>query len=349
MIVGDLFAGVGGMSHGFKMAGFDIAFAVEFDKEIAHAYKQNHKSTDVYAEDITQIDVVKLHEKHPVIDVIIGGPPCQGFSQKGKRLNIDDPRNFLFKQYVRFVEEFRPKYFVLENVPNIITTSNGYFKDQIVQEFEKLGYKVTYGVLKAVDFGVPQDRQRAIFLGQLGELEISLPQSNGIRTTVKDAIYDLPFIGSGEGTEESTYDKEPISEFAKEMRQNATILHNHVATSHSKLALERLALIPKGAGKEVLPAEHRTKSIYSGTWCRLIEDGVATTITTRFDTPSSGRFTHPILNRCVTVREAARLQTFPDDFVFYGTKTVQMKEVGNAVPPFLAREIARTIAKNEKH
>ena len=234
-------------------------------------------------------------------------------------------------------------------MPNIITTSNGYFKDQIVQEFEKLGYKVTYGVLKAVDFGVPQDRQRAIFLGQLGELEISLPQSNGIRTTVKDAIYDLPFIGSGEGTEESTYDKEPISEFAKEMRKNATSLHNHVATSHSKLALERLALIPKGAGKEVLPAEHRTKSIYSGTWCRLIEDGVATTITTRFDTPSSGRFTHPILNRCVTVREAARLQTFPDDFIFYGTKTVQMKEVGNAVPPFLAREIARTIAKNEKH
>ena len=349
MIVGDLFAGVGGMSHGFKMAGFDIAFAVEFDKEIAHAYKKNHKDTDVFAEDITQIDVVKLHEKHPRIDVIIGGPPCQGFSQKGKRLSIDDPRNFLFKQYVRFVEEFRPKYFVLENVPNIITTSNGYFKDQIIQEFEKLGYKVTYGVLKAVDFGVPQDRQRAIFLGQLGELEISLPQSNGIRTTVKDAIYDLPFIGSGEGTEESAYDKEPISDFAKEMRKNATVLHNHVATSHSKLALERLALIPKGAGKEVLPAEHRTKSIYSGTWCRLIEDGVATTITTRFDTPSSGRFTHPILNRCVTVREAARLQTFPDDFIFYGTKTVQMKEVGNAVPPFLAREIARTIAKNEKH
>lgn len=347
MIVGDLFAGVGGMSHGFKMAGFDIAFAVEFDKDIAYAYKQNHKSTDVYAEDITQIDVVKLHEKHPRIDVIIGGPPCQGFSQKGKRLSIDDPRNFLFKQYVRFVEEFRPKYFVLENVPNIITTSNGYFKDQIVQEFEMLGYKVTYGVLKAVDFGVPQDRQRAIFLGQLGELEISLPQSNGIRTTVKEAIYDLPFIASGEGAEESTYDKEPISEFAKEMRKNATTLYNHVATSHSKLALERLALIPKGAGKEVLPAEHRTKSIYSGTWCRLIEDGVATTITTRFDTPSSGRFTHPILNRCVTVREAARLQTFPDDFIFYGTKTVQMKQVGNAVPPFLAREIARTIAKNE--
>ena len=132
------------------------------------------------------------------------------------------------------------------------------------------------------------------------------------------------------------------------MRKNATLLHNHVATAHSKIALERLSLIPKGAGKEVLPIEHRTKSIYSGTWCRLLEDGVAATITTRFDTPSSGRFTHPVLNRCLTVREAARIQTFPDDFVFYGPKTIQMKEVGNAVPPFLARAIAVVIAKNEE-
>ena len=347
MTVGDLFAGIGGMSQGFKMAGFDIAFAVEFDKDIAAAYKKNHKETDIYAEDITQIDVKKLHKKHPVIDVIIGGPPCQGFSQKGKRLSLDDPRNYLFQQYVRFVEEFQPKYFVLENVPNIITTSNGYFKDQIVAAFNRLGYEVTYGVLNAVDYGVPQDRHRAVFLGQKGKLEVSLPEPTGEHTTVKDAIYDLPFISSAEGAEVSEYDKPAVSSFAQEMRKNSTILHNHTATAHSPIALERLSLIPKGAGKEVLPAEHRTKSIYSGTWCRLLEDGVAATITTRFDTPSSGRFTHPILNRCLTVREAARIQSFPDDFVFYGSKTIQMKEVGNAVPPFLARAIAREISKNK--
>ena len=131
------------------------------------------------------------------------------------------------------------------------------------------------------------------------------------------------------------------------MRRNSKVLYNHVATAHSKLALERLALIPKGAGKEVLPPEHRTKSIYSGTWCRLLEDGIAATITTRFDTPSSGRFTHPILDRCLTTREAARIQSFPDDFIFYGTKTIQMKEVGNAVPPLLAKAIALEIVKNE--
>ena len=179
MIIGDLFAGVGGMSQGFRMAGdFSVAFAVEFDKDIASAYQKNHPETDVYPCDIRDIDIKELHAKHPHIDVIIGGPPCQGFSQKGKRLSLDDPRNFLFQQYVRFVEEFRPKYFVLENVPGIITTSNGYFKDEIVAAFNKLGYEVKYGVLKATDYGVPQDRHRAVFLGQLGNIEIDLPEAS---------------------------------------------------------------------------------------------------------------------------------------------------------------------------
>ena len=349
MNVGDLFAGVGGMSEGFRMAGgFNISFAVEFDKEIAFAYKKNHKDTDVYAENICDIDVKKLHKRYPNIDIIIGGPPCQGFSQKGKRMNLDDPRNFLFQQYVRFVQEFMPKYFVLENVPNIITTLNGYFKDQIVAEFEKIGYKIKYGVLCASDYGVPQERRRAVFIGQLGnENTVELPKPNGCHTTIKDAIYDLPFIESGQGEEESSYLVDPISAYQKELRGDCQVLYNHVATKHSKAAIDKLKMIPKGAGKEVLPTELLTKSIYSGTWCRMIEDGVSVTITTRFDTPSSGRFTHPILNRCITVREAARIQSFPDNYVFFGNKWSQMKEVGNAVPPFLARAIAYEIKKNE--
>ena len=201
MIVADLFAGVGGLSQGFIKAGCRVDIAVEFDKEIAYAYKQNHPDTDVYAEDITKLDFKEIHQKHPHVDIVMGGPPCQGFSQKGKRLSLDDPRNFLFQQFVRFVEEFSPKYFVLENVPNIITTSNGYFKNQIVASFNDLGYDVCCGVLSASDFGVPQDRRRAVFLGQKGKLEVSLPKPNGKKTTVQEAIYDLPFLESGSGEE----------------------------------------------------------------------------------------------------------------------------------------------------
>lgn len=347
MIVADLFAGVGGLSQGFIKAGFDVAFAVEYDKDIAAAYKVNHPNTEVYATDISTISIEELKEKHPNIDVIVGGPPCQGYSQKGKRLSVDDPRNFMFQQFVKFVEAYKPKYFVIENVPNIITTANGYFKEQIINSFEKLGYKVSSGILSALDFGVPQDRRRAVFIGHLGDTFVNLPIPKKKKVTIQDAIYDLPFIGSGEGVECGDYDKQPKSAFQKMIRGKAKHLYNHVATNHSKKALERLALIPKGMGKEVLPEEHRTKSIYSGTWSRLLEDGYAPTITTRFDTPSSGRFTHPVLNRCLTVREAARIQTFPDTFIFTGPRTSQMKQVGNAVPPLLAYELAKEIKNNK--
>lgn len=346
MIAADIFSGVGGLSQGFISAGFEIAFAIEFDKEIAEAYARNHPGTEMINENICSVDVEDVKKRHPHIDLIMGGPPCQGFSQKGKRMSINDPRNFLFQQFVRFVESFKPKYFVLENVPNIITTSNGYFKDQIIESFSKLGYTVNCGVLSASEFGIPQDRHRAVFIGVLGENGIDLPKSPNKRVTIEEAIYDLPFIGSGEGEEISKYDKKATSEYQKLLRNGEKTLYNHVATKHSDLALERLSLIPKGAGREVLPAEHRTKSIYSGTWCRLLEDGIAPTITTRFDTPSSGRFTHPILNRCLTVREAARVQSFPDSFRFYGNKTSQMKQVGNAVPPLLAYAIAQQIVNN---
>ena len=348
MIPADLFSGVGGLSQGFISAGFEIAFAIEFDKEISVAYANNHPGTEMINENICEVDPEEIKKRHPHIDIIMGGPPCQGFSEKGKRLNLNDPRNFLFQQFVRFVESFKPKYFVLENVPNIITTSNGYFKNQIIESFSKLGYSVNCGVLSASEFGIPQDRHRAVFIGTLGNKGIDLPTPSHKKVTVQEAIYDLPFIGSGEGNEVSSYDKQATSEYQKMLRGKTKVLNNHVATKHSNIALERLSLIPKGAGREVLPAEHRTKSIYSGTWCRLLEDGIAPTITTRFDTPSSGRFTHPVLNRCLTVREAARIQSFPDSFIFYGNKTSQMKQVGNAVPPLLAYAIAKQIISNEK-
>lgn len=347
MIVADLFSGVGGLSLGFEQAGFDVAFAVEFDKEIAAAYEKNHVGTTMYNADISELDAKKLLARHGKVDVIVGGPPCQGFSQKGKRLSVNDDRNFLFRQYVRFVEVFRPKFFVIENVPNIITTANGFFKNEIIKEFSALGYDVKADVFDVSEFGVPQQRRRAVFIGQLKKNTVAFPKPTGKRVTVNDAISDMPPLESGEGEEFAKYLGPAKTEYQRIMRKGMRSgkVQNHQATAHSAIAMTRMKMIPKGMGKEVLPPEHRTKSIYSGTWCRLIEDDIAATITTRFDTPSSGRFTHPTQNRCITVREAARIQSFPDSFIFYGTKTSQMKQVGNAVPPIFANAIAKSILK----
>ena len=257
-----------------------------------------------------------------------------------------DKRNFLFKYYVKVVELVHPRYFVMENVPNLLTAENGYFRKEIVELFNGMGYSLNTGILNAADYGVPQNRRRAVIIGKRDGNAPPLPIKTEQRVTIWDAIGDLAYLESGEGQEEQQYANLPASDYAKSLRGDMCVLHNHVATKHSKLALERLALIPPNCGKEVLPDEHLTKSIYSGTWCRMIKDDISVTITTRFDTPSSGRFTHPYLNRAITVREAARIQSFPDSFVFTGTKSSQMKQVGNAVPPRLANAIATVIKKD---
>lgn len=346
MRVVDLFAGVGGLSFGFSMANFEIVFAIEQDESISNTYKLNHYNTDVFSVDIEKLNIINLSNKYKDIDVVVGGPPCQGFSQKGKRLSLDDERNYLFKYFIEFVKVFNPQYFLLENVPNITTTSNGFFKREIIIAFNQLGYEVDVDILTASNFGVPQNRRRAFFLGKKGSSRLALPRTNGKTTTIKEAIYDLPMILSGEGKEFYDYSIPPSSDYQKLMRKGSKGIFNHQATKHSELALKKLAMIPKGKGKEVLPDKYKTKSIYSGTWSRLKEDEFSPTITTRFDTPSSGMFTHPILDRCITIREGARLQSFPDRFIFYGTKSSQLKQVGNAVPPLMAYSIAKIIKKD---
>lgn len=343
----DLFAGVGGLSLGFEQKGFNVVLANEYDASIAEAYQANHPKTKMIVGDITTLDLEKTFGAYKgKISVIIGGPPCQGFSQKGQRKTIHDKRNFLFKYYVDVVSLVKPKYFVMENVPNLLTSEKGFFKKEIEELFNSIGYSLNSGVLNASDYGVPQSRRRAVIIGKLNSTAPQLPIPRPDTTTIWDAISDLSYLDSGEGTEEQPYAKPAQSEYQKMLRGDSTILYNHVATKHSSLVLERLSLIPPNSGKEVLPKEHLTKSIYSGTWTRMRKDEVSVTITTRFDTPSSGKFTHPYLNRAITVREAARIQSFPDSFKFIGNKGSQMKQVGNAVPPLLASAIAETIMKD---
>lgn len=340
----DLFAGVGGLSLGFEMAGFDVVLANEYDESIAEAYKLNHPSTKMIITDIKDLPIEETFSGYRgKVDVIIGGPPCQGFSQKGQRKTINDERNFLFKYFVNVVDYIRPRYFVMENVPNLLTAENGFFKKEVYELFAAKGYVLVSDTLNAADYGVPQNRRRAVIIGKIGNWPLQMPVPLSHTVTIWDAISDLAYHNSGEGSEVEDYRIEPQSEYQKRLRAGSEKLYNHKATAHSALALERLNMIPPNSGKEVLPEEHLTKSIYSGTWTRMGKNEISVTITTRFDTPSSGKFTHPYLHRAITVREAARIQSFPDRFRFIGTKGSQMKQVGNAVPPMLAKAIAKVI------
>ena len=345
----DLFAGVGGLSLGFENLGFDVILANEYDESIAAAYQANHRNTKMIVGDITTLNLEEIFGPYQgEVTAVIGGPPCQGFSQKGQRKTIHDERNFLFKYYVKVVDLVKPAYFVMENVPNLLTAENGYFKKEIEELFNSMGYYLNSGVLNASDYGVPQNRRRAVIIGKLNSPAPKLPIPINKVVTIWDAISDLAYLESGEGTEEQEYRNDPQSDYQRKLRGNSKILYNHVATNHSPLALERLSMIPPNAGKEVLPKEHLTKSIYSGTWTRMRKEEISVTITTRFDTPSSGKFTHPYLNRAITVREAARIQSFPDSFKFIGNKGSQMKQVGNAVPPLVAEAIAGVILHDMK-
>jgi DNA (cytosine-5)-methyltransferase 1 len=333
------------MSLGFTQAGFEVVYANEYDPAIAESFRLNHPGTIVDNRDIRTIDFEDTFTQfRGNIDVVTGGPPCQGFSQKGKRIGLEDERNFMFRSFFKVVSVVQPEFVVLENVPNLLTAVGGHFKDEVIEQFESLGYQVNFKIMKAENFGVPQTRRRAIFIARKGKPAPQIPDSNGLRVTVGEAIGDLPQLSSGQGLDQCNYDRPPQSQFQIEMRNGSKSLFNHVATSHSKIALERLGLIAVGDTKDVLPEEHKTKSIHSGTWTRIPNNGFARTITTRFDTPSSGQFTLENQDRCVTVREAARLQSFPDTFRFFGSKSSQMLQVGNAVPPKLAKAIALTIA-----
>ncbi len=344
----DLFAGVGGLSLGFESEGFHVLLANEYDPSIAEAYIRNRNNPKMIVADIKSLPVQETFGKfRGKVTVVVGGPPCQGYSQKGQRRTIYDDRNFLFRYFVEVVRAVQPAYFVMENVPNLLTAEHGYFKNEIITLFKDMGYAVNADILCAADYGVPQNRRRAFIIGKKDcETPVSMPEKGNSITTIWDAISDLSYLDSGEGSNEQEYKYEPQSEYQKKMRNGSKKLYGHVATKHSEIALNRMKMIPPKGGKEFLPIDQLTKSIYSGTWERMNADDISVTITTRFDTPASGKFMHPYLNRAITVREAARIQSFPDTFQFYGSKTSQMKQVGNAVPPLLAQAVAKAILKD---
>ena len=345
----DLFCGAGGFSYGLhQVNGFETKVALDFNKEATITFSKNMPNAKVICGDITNKDIkeeiIKLSKDNNV-NMVIGGPPCQGFSLKGKKLGLNDPRNFLFLEYFNIVKELKPKIFIIENVKAIIHSENGYFKNQIIEMFSSLGYKVTCDILKAKNFGIPQSRERAFFIGSLNE-EIELPLGNDNIITVREAIEDLAYLNAGEGSFEMNYINEPTSQYQKDRRKGQIKLYNHQATKHSKVAIEKLELIKPECGKECLPKEMWGNQKFSCTWGRLKWNDISPTIDTRFDTPSNGTNSHPFLHRAITPREAARIQSFDDSFIFYGNKTSICKQIGNAVPPLLAKALGEQIQKS---
>lgn len=356
----DLFAGCGGFSTGFMMDGYKIISAVEFDKSIALSYKHNHPDTKLFVDDIKNVDN-NLVFKNGDADVIIGGPPCQGFSMAGARIRngfIDDPRNYLFKHYFNIVRIINPKIFVIENVKGLLTMKNGEIINEIKAIFENpeyfdgQPYKLQFKVFKADLFGVPQKRERVLLIGS----KINFDLENEVLATKKyiikniderffddvtvgDAIAGLP-SPTESGKVSNLVPKNHFQKFLSNPNGTTT---NHNATNHSKFVIERMKKVLIDENFSVL--DENIKSIHSGSYGRMNPNTVSATITTRFDTPSGGRFTHPFENRTITPREAARIQSFPDSFEFIGSKTSIHKQIGNAVPPKLAYFIAIMIRR----
>ncbi len=345
----DLFSGAGGFSCGLEMTKkIRTIAALDFNKNALETFKKNHPNAKIFYGDITNKKVKKEvidFSKKNNINMIVGGPPCQGFSMKGKKLGLKDLRNYLFLEFLEIVENVSPEIFIMENVSSMFSSSNGYFINVIISSFKKLGYFLNYKILNSSNFGVPQTRKRAFIIGSK-KLKINFPKTKkNQKITVYDAISDLSYLKSGNIKFERDYKNFAISKYQKNIRNGSKKLYNHSSTNHSKETLYKLSIIPEKGNKFDLPINLRTNQKFKTTWSRLHWNKPSPTIDTRFDTPSNGQNTHPILNRAITPREAARIQSFPDTFIFYGNKSSICKQIGNAVPPLLAKEIGLSIIK----
>ncbi len=342
----DLFSGCGGLSKGFMDAGFDVLLGVDIDKAALNTFEKNHPGAvglqGSLAENPTLLAMKQIIGDRP-IDLIIGGPPCQGFSLTGPR-NFDDERNKLYLSYIKTVKMFRPKGFVIENVPGMATLYNGEVKDEILKRFKRMGYNIDCKVLCAADYGVPQIRKRLVFIGVLKEYgDVSFPApilKPEQYITSREAIDDLPSLRGTLGAEVAKYKKAARTSYQKLMRGKCDVLTNHTATAHKDFVVEVISQVPEGGNYKDLPkgvGEHRK---FHMAWTRCDGHKPSRTI----DTGHRNYF-HYEYNRIPTVRESARLQSFPDDFIFTGTRTEQYRQVGNAVPPILGKALAMHIKK----
>lgn len=380
----DLFAGAGGLSEGLREAGFRSLYANEFVPTYAATFALNHPDTYVQSGDIRDVDAAAVRRdvglKRGQLDLMAGGPPCQGFSINAPKRSSDDQRNHLFKEYLRFVEEFQPKAVLIENVPGLVSFDEGGTLNAILQSLEVLGYNADVQILYAPHYGVPQTRWRTVVLGLRGDAEplkafptplrtapmrvnftskfagrdiVAFPRSVELPsfTTVEDAIGDLPVLVNGEdGALVKEYPSSPTNDYQRALRAGSDGVHNHQAARLGKINMERLRHIPPGGNWtdipfDLLPAgmKKARRSDHTKRYGRVEAGGLASTILTKCD-PHWGAYFHYAQDRAFTVREAARIQSFPDTYRFTGSRVDQYEQVGNAVPPLLAAAVGQSVS-----
>lgn len=380
----DLFAGAGGLSEGLRQAGYRVVFASELSEAHSLTHQANHSETEVSTGDIRDVDAAQVRKrlglKKGELDLVAGGPPCQGFSVNAPIRSTDDTRNHLFLQFLRFVSEFNPKAVLIENVPGMVSYEKGQTVTAILDSLQQLGYKAAVKILYAPHYGVPQMRWRTVFLANrvgvdplkmfphpthyavgranfttryLGQSLVVSPLSFTDlppQVTVADAIIDLPPIDNGGGLDEMDYSTPANSQYQSGLRSGAKKVFNHQCAGLGNVNLQRLPHIPQGGSWrdipfDILPAgmKRARRSDHTKRYGRLALDGIASTILTKCD-PHWGTYIHPTQDRIISIREAARFQSFPDSFRFFGSMSDKYEQVGNAVPPHLARCVAVAIS-----
>ncbi len=338
LTVVDLFSGAGGLSRGFIDAGYEVLLGIDFDDAALKTFEHNHGNAKALKLDLFNLDNIdvleeEFYKRANSLDVLVGGPPCQGFSLAGKREEFDE-RNKLYVAMVETAKRLKPKVVVLENVPGMLTLYEGKVKERIFEDFEKLGYTMNAKILYAPDYGIPQIRKRVFFVGLLNSTEkfeypepILQPENY---ITCEQAIGDLPALEGIYGDLIQEYPSEPLTDYQIEMREFSDKIHNHIGSIHSEKTTSMIALVPEGKNYKALPEEYRKLYKYHEALTRYHSKKPSLTI----NTGHRSHF-HYKWNRIPTVRESARLQSFVDSFIFFGNKSDQYKQVGNAVPPKL--------------
>jgi DNA (cytosine-5)-methyltransferase 1 len=365
----DLFSGCGGISCGLERAGFRLLAGIDVEEAYLQTYRINFPQALSLVRDLSQTEpsalMAEVGVTRATLNLLAGGPPCQGFSKNVPRRSryLEDPKNQLVASFLHFADALRPRFILMENVAEMKAGFEGNYTNLLIESLEAkhLGYSVIHGIVNAPDFGVPQRRRRTFFLASRDGEKIAFPTPTHAKTggldlfapeghvTVWDALGDLPPLEHGEGRDPCDYAAAAQNPFQQWARQGSEQIFNHVARRLQPTQYRRLAVLEPGQGIKDLPDELRPKSGYSGAYGRLTKSMVAPTITRWVFHPGSGRYGHPVQPRVITIREAARLQAFPDTFRFAGTYIQQSHQVGNAVPPLLAELIGRSLTNDWSH